>query len=84
MSKQQQIDKTEARARLEALIRDRVTPELVEKLKEHFRVNEPVFNFLEPGLGADVIALRAAFTDGRSDVIHFLEKIVNNNNNNND
>lgn len=80
MTKKPQQDKTEARAKLEALIRDRVTPELVEKLKEHFRVNEPVFNFVEPGLSADVISLRAAFTDGRSDVIHFIEKLVNDNN----
>lgn len=81
MSKQQQqLSKTEAREKLEALIRDRVTPELIDKLKEHFRVNEPVFNFFEPGLSAEVISLRAAFTDGRSDVIHFLEKIVSNNN----
>lgn len=77
-------DKMEARMKLEALIRDLVTPELVAELKAHFRVNEPVFNFIDAGADASLISLRAAFCDGRSDVIHFLEKIVNKPNNNND
>lgn len=81
--KQKEIEQklAEEREKMEKEIRRCVSREMVDMLKKHFRVNEPVFHFKDAvgrdtTLDAQTISLRASFMDGRSDVIHFLEKII--------